>query len=306
MKIAQNVTELIGHTPIVKLQTFSKKYGANIFAKCEFMNPNSSVKDRIAYYMIKAGLDNGSIRPTTTIIEATSGNTGVGLASVCAALGLKLVICIPSSMTVERRKLMKALGATLELTAPELGMKGAIAKAEELNSTIKDSVIVNQFSNKANPQAHRETTAEEIIDAFGSTPIDVFVAGVGTGGTLSGVGEVLKAHNQAIKIFAMEPSLSPVLSGGTPAPHKIQGIGTGFIPENLNTHIYDGVLKVTNEEAYEMARLLGKQEGILAGISSGANIQAACMLAKDFPGKNILTTLNDTGERYLSTDLFEE
>lgn len=303
MKIFQNVTELIGNTPVLKINNIQT--GANIFVKCEFMNPTSSIKDRISYAMIKDALDSGTITKDTTIIEPTSGNTGVGLASVCASLGIKLIITMPESMSIERRKIMSVFGAKLELTPKEKGMKGAIEKANELNKSIKNSIILNQFSNPSNPNIHKKTTAKEILESFGSEKIDVFVAGVGTGGSLSGVGEVLKEKNPNIEIFAVEPSDSPVLSGGNPGPHKIQGIGAGFVPDNLNTSIYKEVIKVEAKDAYSSARELATKEGLLVGISSGANFFAAKSLAKKYPNKNILTILNDTGERYLSTELFD-
>lgn len=302
MKIFKNVTQLIGNTPILKIENI--KTPANIFAKCEFMNPNSSIKDRIAYAMIKDALDNGTITKETTIIEPTSGNTGVGLASVCAALGIKLIITMPESMSIERRKLMAFLGAKLELTPKEKGMKGAIEKANEIKSKIPNSVILDQFSNPSNPAIHRLTTAQEILQAFDNTSIDIFVAGVGTGGSLSGIGEVLKNKYPNIEIFAIEPENSPVLSGGNPGAHKIQGIGAGFIPKNLNTNIYKEVLQVNAENSYKAARELASKEGILVGISSGANFHCAKLLAEKYPSKNILTIFNDTAERYLSTELF--
>lgn len=303
MKIFKNVTQLIGNTPVLKIDNI--KTPANIFAKCEFMNPNSSIKDRIAYAMIKDALDNGTITKETTIIEPTSGNTGVGLASVCAALGIKLIITMPESMSIERRKLMAFLGAKLELTSKEKGMKGAIEKANELKSKIPNSVILDQFSNPSNPTIHRLTTAQEILQAFKDISIDVFVAGVGTGGSISGIGEVLKNKYPNIEIFAVEPENSPVLSGGNPGAHKIQGIGAGFIPQNLNTNIYKEVLQVSAENSYKAAKELAKKEGILVGISSGANFHCAKLLAEKYPSKNILTIFNDTAERYLSTELFD-
>lgn len=303
MKIFKNVTQLIGNTPVLKIDNI--KTPANIFAKCEFMNPNSSIKDRIAYAMIKDALDNGTITKETTIIEPTSGNTGVGLASVCAALDIKLIITMPESMSIERRKLMAFLGAKLELTSKEKGMKGAIEKANELKSKIPNSVILDQFSNPSNPTIHRLTTAQEILQAFKDISIDVFIAGVGTGGSISGIGEVLKNKYPNIEIFAVEPENSPVLSGGNPGAHKIQGIGAGFIPQNLNTNIYKEVLQVSAENSYKAARELAKKEGILVGISSGANFHCAKLLAEKYPSKNILTIFNDTAERYLSTELFD-
>ena len=297
--IAQNVTELIGKTPVIKLNKLSQKFGANIFGKCEFMNPNSSIKDRIAMAMIFDGMKQGTITQNTTIVEATSGNTGVGLAGVCASLGLRLII------VMERRKVMAALGAKIELTAPEKGMKGALERAEELRNTYKNSLSLNQFDNKANVAIHKETTAKEILESFKDTSIDIFVAGVGTGGSLTGIGSVLKEKYKDIHIVAVEPASSPVLSGGVPAPHKIQGIGAGFVPSILDTKIFNEILQVTNEEAFGMARTIASKEGLLVGISSGANVYAAKMLAKKYPNANILTMLNDTGERYLSTELFE-
>lgn len=303
--IAQNVTELIGKTPVIKLNKLSQKFGANIFGKCEFMNPNSSIKDRIAMAMIFDGMKHGTITQNTTIVEATSGNTGVGLAGVCASLGLRLIIVMPSSMSIERRKVMAALGAEIELTAPEKGMKGALERAEELRNTYKNSLSLNQFDNKANVAIHKETTAKEILESFKDTSIDIFVAGVGTGGSLTGIGSVLKEKYKDIHIVAVEPASSPVLSGGVPAPHKIQGIGAGFVPSILDTKIFNEILQVTNEEAFGMARTIASKEGLLVGISSGANVYAAKILAKKYPNANILTMLNDTGERYLSTELFE-
>lgn len=303
--IAQNVTELIGKTPVIKLNKLSQKFGANIFGKCEFMNPNSSIKDRIAMAMIFDGMKHGTITQNTTIVEATSGNTGVGLAGVCASLGLRLIIVMPSSMSIERRKVMAALGAKIELTAPEKGMKGALERAEELRNTYKNSLSLNQFDNKANVAIHKETTAKEILESFKDTSIDIFVAGVGTGGSLTGIGSVLKEKYKDIHIVAVEPASSPVLSGGVPAPHKIQGIGAGFVPSILDTKIFNEISQVTNEEAFGMARTIASKEGLLVGISSGANVYAAKMLAKKYPNANILTMLNDTGERYLSTELFE-
>ncbi len=303
MKIFQNVTEMIGRTPVLKINNI--KTQANIYVKCEFMNPSGSIKDRISYAMIKDALDSGVIAKDSTIIEPTSGNTGVGLASVCASLGLKLIITMPESMSIERRKIISIFGAKLELTPKEKGMKGAIQRANELKNEIPNSIILDQFSNLSNPKIHKETTAKEIIESFGDITIDVFVAGVGTGGSISGVGEILKAKYLSLDIFAVEPSDSPVLSGGNPAPHKIQGIGAGFIPNILNTDIYKEVIKVDSTDAFKCARELASKEGILVGISSGANFYAAKELAKKYPNKNILTILNDTGERYLSTELFE-
>lgn len=303
MKIYQNITEIIGNTPLLKINNI--KTEANIFVKCEFMNPLHSIKDRIAFAMINDALKSGKITRETTIIEPTSGNTGVGLASVCAAFGIKLIITMPESMSIERRKVMQIFGTKLVLTPKEKGMKGAVERANELHSEIQNSVILNQFANPSNPAIHKATTAVEILEALGSTKIDVFAAGVGTGGSLSGVGEVLKEKNNPnIEIFAIEPKDSPVLSGGSPGAHKIQGIGAGFVPENLNQKIYKEVICVDANDAIASARELAEKEGLLVGISSGANFFVVRELAKKYKGKNILTILNDTGERYLSTDLF--
>lgn len=304
MKIAKNVTELIGNTPLVMINSLSKEFGAKIIGKCEFMNPTSSVKDRTGYNMIKRAIEDKFINKNTTIIEPTSGNTGIALASVCASFGLKLILTMPESMSIERRKLLKAFGAKLELTPSELGMKGAIQRAYELLDEIENSYMPNQFENPHNPQIHKLTTAKEILrDTDGK--IDCFVAAVGTGGTITGTGEVLKEHNPNIKIFAVEPKRSPVLSGGTPGPHKIQGIGAGFVPKILNKKIYGQVIKVEDEDAINMSKRVAKDEGLLVGISSGANLVAACEVAKQNPNKIIVTILCDTGERYLSTELFE-
>lgn len=304
MKIAKNVTELIGNTPLVMINSLSKEFGAKIIGKCEFMNPTSSVKDRTGYNMIKRTIEDKCINKNTTIIEPTSGNTGIALASVCASFGLKLILTMPESMSIERRKLLKAFGAKLELTPSELGMKGAIQRAYELLDEIENSYMPNQFENPHNPQIHKLTTAKEILrDTDGK--IDCFVAAVGTGGTITGTGEVLKEHNPNIKIFAVEPKRSPVLSGGTPGPHKIQGIGAGFVPKILNKKIYGQVIKVEDEDAINMSKRVAKDEGLLVGISSGANLVAACEVAKQNPNKIIVTILCDTGERYLSTELFE-
>lgn len=303
MKIYQNITEIIGHTPLLQINNI--KTDANIFVKCEFMNPVHSIKDRIAFAMINDALQSGKITKETTIIEPTSGNTGVGLASVCAALGIKLIIAMPESMSIERRKVMQIFGAKLELTPKEKGMKGAVERANELQKEIPNSVILNQFSNPSNPAIHKSTTAREILDALGKTKIDIFAAGVGTGGSLSGIGEVLKAQNNPnIEIYAIEPKDSPVLSEGRAGAHKIQGIGAGFVPDNLNQKLYKEVICVDSDDAIASARELAQKEGLLVGISSGANFFVAKELAKKHRGKNILTILNDTGERYLSTDLF--
>lgn len=307
MKIAQNITELIGNTPLVKLQKLSAQTGATILGKCEFMNPTSSVKDRIGFNMIKTAMDDGLINNETTIIEPTSGNTGIALASICAALDLKLILTMPESMSIERRKLLKALGAELVLTPASEGMKGAINKADELTKTIGNSIILQQFSNPANPEIHRKTTALEILrDTDGN--VDAFVAAVGTGGTLTGTSTVLKQEIPNIKIFAVEPKDSAVISGEKAGAHKIQGIGAGFIPDILDIHIFNEVIKVSNEDAIETAKMLARTEGLLVGISAGANVYAAMQVAsrKEFAGKTIVTILCDTGERYLSTSLFDE
>ncbi|MGB1226751.1 MAG: cysteine synthase A [Poseidonibacter sp.] len=306
MKYAANITELIGNTPLVKLQSASEQSGATVLGKCEFMNPSHSVKDRIGTNMINTALEQGLINKETTVIEPTSGNTGIALASVCAALGIKLVLTMPSSMSIERRRLLKALGADLVLTEPEKGMKGAIDKAVELSEKTENSFIPQQFGNLANPEVHRKTTAQEIIaDTDGK--IDIFIAAIGTGGTITGVGEVLKANNPNVKIIAVEPEASPVLSGGKPGPHKIQGIGAGFVPDILNTEVYDEVIQVSNEDAIASSRSIAKEEGLLIGISAGANAHIAKVVAArpENKGKTIVTILCDTGERYLSSGLYD-
>ncbi|MDL2256153.1 cysteine synthase A [Parabacteroides sp. OttesenSCG-928-G06] len=307
-KIAKNLTELTGNTPLVALSNISKteQLAAKIIAKVEFFNPAGSVKDRVALAMIEDAEEKGLLHPGGTIIEPTSGNTGVGLAFVSAIKGYTLILTMPETMSVERRTLLKALGARLELTPGAEGMKGAIARAGQLRDSIAGSVILQQFENPANPARHLRTTAEEIWrDTDGE--VDIFVAGVGTGGTISGVGEGLKSHNPRIKIVAVEPASSPVLSGGNPAPHKIQGIGAGFIPRNYNKNVVDEILPVTNENAILTCRRLAREEGILAGISSGAAAWAAIELAKrpENEGKTIVVLLPDTGERYLSTGIFD-
>jgi len=306
MKYAQNVTGLIGNTPLVKLNQVSNETGATILGKCEFLNPTHSVKDRIAYNMIKDAFDKELITKETIIIEPTSGNTGIGLAAVCASYGLKLILTMPSSMSIERRKLLSALGAELILTEPQFGMKGAIEKANEIADETPNSFIPQQFANKANPAIHIKTTAEEIwSDTDGK--IDIFIAAIGTGGTIMGVGSTLKKKNPNITVIAVEPNLSPVLSGGKPGPHKIQGIGAGFIPAVLDTNVFDKVLQVSYEDAIETSRALAKKEGLLVGISAGANVYAAKVIASkpEFKGKTIVTILCDTGERYLSSGLYE-
>jgi len=306
-KIAKNITELIGNTPLVKLNTPSEKTGATILGKCEFMNPTSSVKDRIGFNMIRRAMESGVVNEGSTIIEPTSGNTGIALAANCAALNLKLVLTMPDSMSVERRNLLKALGAELVLTPAAKGMKGAIAKAEEIQALTHNSVILQQFENPSNPEIHTLTTAREILEDTDKN-LDAFVAGVGTGGTITGTSKVLKEELPEVAVFAVEPEASAILSGETPSPHKIQGIGAGFVPGILNTEVYGEVIKVSNEDAFETARMLAKEEGLLVGISAGANVHAAMQVAsrKEFQGKTIVTILCDTGERYLSTTLFSE
>ena len=303
---AHNVTELIGNTPLVKLRTASETSHALVLGKCEFLNPTHSVKDRIGLNMIKTALENGQINQDSIIIEPTSGNTGIGLASVCASLGLKLILTMPSSMSIERRKLLAALGAELVLTEPPLGMRGAVEKAEELSKTIPNSFVPQQFANANNPAIHYATTAEEIWrDTEGH--IDIFVAAVGTGGTISGTGKRLKELNPNIQIIAAEPDLSPVLSGGKAGPHKIQGIGAGFVPAILDTQIYQEVITVSYEDAVASSRALAKKEGLLVGISAGANVHVATSVASrpENKGKTVVTILCDTGERYLSAGLYE-
>lgn len=307
MAIYNNVTELIGKTPILKLNNFAAAEGAqaNILAKLEYFNPAGSVKDRIANAMIAAAEADGTLKKGATIIEPTSGNTGIGLASVGTAKGYKVILTMPETMSVERRNLVKAYGAEVVLTEGALGMKGAIAKAEELKESTKDAVILGQFVNPANPKVHYETTGPEIWEAT-EGKVDVFVAGVGTGGTLSGTGKYLKEKNPNVKVFAVEPASSPVLSEGHAGAHKIQGIGAGFVPDTLDTDVYDGIITVANEDAFAAANKIAKTEGILVGISSGAAAFAATELSKkdEFKGKNIVVLLPDTGERYLSTALF--
>jgi cysteine synthase A len=307
-KIASNLTDLIGNTPLLELSNFNKKHhlSATIIAKLEYFNPAGSVKDRIGFAMIDAAEKQGLLNKDSVIIEPTSGNTGIALAFVAAAKGYRIIIALPETFSVERRNLLKALGAELVLTPGSEGMKGAIRIATELAEKTPNSFIPQQFKNPANPEIHRKTTAEEIWrDTDGD--VDIFVSGTGTGGTITGVGEVLKQRNPNVKIIAVEPIDSPVLSGGAPGPHKIQGIGPGFVPDVLNTSIYDEFIKVTNDQALETSRELARSEGLLVGISSGAATYAALELAKrpENKGKKIVAILPDTGERYLSTILYQ-
>ncbi|MCP3780782.1 cysteine synthase A [Paenibacillus sp. MZ03-122A] len=308
-KIHQKLTELIGNTPLLALLNYSQiqNIEANVVAKLEYFNPAGSVKDRIGYAMIKDAEEKGLINKDSVIIEPTSGNTGIGLAFAAASLGYKLIITLPETFSIERRKLLTAFGAELVLTSGSEGMRGAIKRAELLAAEIPNSFIPQQFSNPANPEIHRKTTAEEIWqDTDGG--VDIFIAGVGTGGTISGVGQVLKERKPSVKVIAVEPFDSPVLSGGTPGSHQLQGLGAGFIPNNFNEEYVDEVFKVKNEDAFETARLLAQTEGLLVGISSGAAVYAATQIAKlpENKGKMIVVILPDTGERYLSTPLFTD
>ena len=306
-KIYTSADQLIGHTPLLELTHVEEGLGAKILAKLEYFNPAGSVKDRIAKAMLDDAEKSGKLKKGAVIIEPTSGNTGIGLASVAAARGYRIIIVMPETMSVERRQLMKAYGAELVLTEGAKGMKGAIAKAEELAQEIPNSFIPGQFVNPANPAAHKATTGPEIWEDTDGK-VDIFVAGVGTGGTVSGVGEYLKSQNPNVKIVAVEPASSPVLSKGTAGAHKIQGIGAGFVPDTLNTKIYDEIIAVENEDAFTAGREIGKKEGVLVGISSGAALWAAKELAKrpENKGKTIVALLPDTGDRYLSTALFAE
>ena len=309
MKIVQKITDLIGHTPLLELTHTEQEeqLQATLLGKLEYFNPAGSVKDRIAQAMINEAEEQGLLHPDSVLIEPTSGNTGIGLASVAAARGYRLIITMPETMSVERRNLMKAYGAELVLTEGAKGMKGAIEKADELAMQIPNSFIPSQFTNPANPEAHKKTTGVEIWDDTDGK-VDIFVAGVGTGGTISGVGAYLKEQNPNVKIVAVEPKISPVLSEGFAGPHKIQGIGAGFVPETLDTKIYDEVIAVENEAAFETGRKIARNEGVLVGISSGAAVWAAIQLAKrpENKGKVIVALLPDTGERYLSTPMFAE
>ena len=303
-RIANSVTELIGHTPIVKLNKLQNENSADIYLKLEYFNPGSSVKDRIALAMIESAEKKGILKPGDTIIEPTSGNTGIGLAMVAAAKGYRAILVMPETMSLERRNLLRAYGAELVLTPGPEGMKGAIAKATELSKE-KGYFIPQQFENEANPEVHRNTTGPEIVEAFGDEGLDAFIAGVGTGGTITGAGEVLRNKYPDIKIYAVEPADSPVLSGGKPGPHKIQGIGAGFVPSILNTDLYEEIIQVTTEESFDYARRAAKEEGILGGISSGGAIAAAVKVAEKLgKGKKVLAIIPSNGERYLSTPLY--
>ncbi len=304
--IANSIEELIGNTPLVKINSLSTETGTTILGKCEFMNPTSSVKDRIAFNMINEAMNTGKITKDTTIIEPTSGNTGIGLAAVCASRGLKLILAMPDSMSIERRKLLTYLGAELVLTPAVKGMNGAIEKANALEQELDNAIVLQQFQNPNNPDIHRKTTAIEILKDT-NNHVDIFVAAVGTGGTLTGTSEVLKEKLPSMISIAVEPLSSAVLSGSTAGPHKIQGIGAGFIPDILNTTIYDETISVSDNEAFTMAQKVAKEEGLLVGISAGANLHAAYLVAlrPENKGKTIVTVLCDTAERYLSTELFD-
>lgn len=309
-EIKESALELIGETPLLKLNRYSEKTGVKdvtLLGKLEYLNPAGSVKDRIALAMIEEAEQSGKLKPGATIIEPTSGNTGIGLAAVAAAKGYKAVLTLPETMSIERRKLLKAYGAELVLTEGIKGMKGAIAKAEVLHKEIEGSIILGQFVNPANPAVHKKTTGPEIWNQTDGK-VDIFIAGVGTGGTITGVGEYLKEQNPDVKVVAVEPASSPVLSKGIPGSHKIQGIGAGFVPEVLNTKVYDEVIAIENEDAFEEGRLFALSEGVLVGISSGAALKAAKILAErpENKGKNIVVLLPDSGDRYLSTPLFAD
>ena len=308
-KIYKSATELIGKTPLLEASNIEKKYDveARLLLKLEYFNPAGSVKDRVAKAIIGQAEADGLLQPGGTIIEPTSGNTGIGLASIAAAKGYRLIIVLPETMSVERRNIIKAYGAELVLSDGTKGMKGAIAKAEELHEQIPGSIIAGQFVNPANPYAHRTTTGPEIWEDTDGQ-VDAFIAGVGTGGTITGVGEYLKEKNPDVKVFAVEPASSAVLSTGQAGPHKIQGIGAGFVPTTLNTQVYDEVLPISNEDSFEYGKLIAKEEGILVGISSGAALKAAIDVAKrpEFKGKTVVALLPDSGDRYYSTDLFKD
>lgn len=303
-KIANSVAELVGQTPIVKLNRLVDKNSADVYLKLEYMNPGSSVKDRIALAMIEAAEESGELKPGATLIEPTSGNTGIGLAMIAAAKGYNAILVMPETMSIERRNLLRAYGADLVLTPGPEGMGGAIRKAEELAKE-HGYFVPQQFKNAANPEIHRKTTAKEIVEQFAGEQLDAFISGVGTGGTITGVGEVLRETYPEIKIVAVEPADSPVLAGGKPGPHKIQGIGAGFVPDTLNTEVYDQIIPIQNDTAFEYARRAAKEEGILGGISSGAAIAAALKVAKELgKGKKVLAIIPSNGERYLSTPLY--
>lgn len=309
-KIVKNALELIGNTPLLKADRYAEAAGATkatILAKLEYLNPAGSVKDRVALSMIEDAEKSGKLKPGATIIEPTSGNTGIGLAAVAATKGYKAILTLPETMSVERRNLLKAYGAEIVLTEGAKGMKGAIAKAEELRDSIPGSIILGQFVNPANPAVHKATTGPEIWEQTDGK-VDIFVAGVGTGGTVTGAGEYLKSQNPDVKVVAVEPASSPVLSKGTPGAHKIQGIGAGFVPDVLNTEVYDEVITIENDDAFKEGKLFAVSEGILVGISSGAALKAAAILAErpENAGKNIVVILPDSGDRYLSTPLFSE
>ncbi|MDF2835037.1 MAG: cysteine synthase [Paenibacillus sp.] len=306
-RIVQSITELIGDTPLVRLNRLVPEDSAEVYVKLEYQNPGASVKDRIAISMIEVAEQEGVLKPGDTIVEPTSGNTGIGLAMVAAAKGYKAILVMPETMSLERRNLLRAYGADLVLTPGSEGMNGAVRKAEELVKENASYFMPQQFKNQANVKIHRETTGPEIVEAINSLDgkLDAFIAGIGTGGTISGAGEVLKKNFEGIKIYAVEPAASPILSGGTPGPHKIQGIGANFIPDILDREIYDGILTIENEEAFEYARRAAKEEGILCGISSGAAISAALKVAKELgKGKRVVAIVQSNGERYLSTPLF--
>lgn len=303
VRVANSVTELIGQTPIVKLNRLVDENSADVYLKLEYFNPGSSVKDRIGLAMIEAAEEKGLIKPGDTIIEPTSGNTGIGLAMVAAAKGYKAILVMPETMSLERRNLLRAYGADLVLTPGPAGMKGAIAKAEELVAE-HGYFMPQQFKNEANPAVHRRTTGKEIVEQMDQ--LDAFVSGIGTGGTITGAGEVIREKFPTVKIFAVEPTDSPVLSGGNPGPHKIQGIGAGFVPDVLNTEVYDEIIQVSNDDAFAASRRAAKEEGILGGISAGAAIHAALEVAKKLgKGKKVLAIIPDNGERYLSTPLYQ-
>ncbi|MEV2907793.1 cysteine synthase A [Paenibacillus larvae] len=306
-RLVKNITQLIGNTPLVRLNRVVPEGSAEIYVKLEFQNPGASVKDRIAISMIETAEKEGNLKPGATIIEPTSGNTGIGLAMVAAAKGYKAILVMPDTMSMERRNLLRAYGADLVLTPGAEGMKGAISRAEELLAENPDYFMPQQFKNQANVDIHRRTTGPEIVEAIQAHDgkLDAFIAGVGTGGTITGTGEVLKKHFPGIRVYAVEPTASPVLSGGKPGPHKIQGIGAGFVPDILNTEVYDQIIQVDNEDAFATSRQVAKQEGILGGISSGAAIHAALQVAKELgEGKRVVAVVPSNGERYLSTPLY--